>query len=56
MILPGTTAEGARLAAEKLREAVEVEIFKYKSDVEIPVTIGLGIAQLELGKKWPRCD
>lgn len=51
VVLPGTTAEGAKLAAEKLREAVEVEVFKYKSEVEIPVTISLGIAQLQLGKE-----
>ncbi|MDD9952196.1 MAG: sensor domain-containing diguanylate cyclase [Zetaproteobacteria bacterium] len=51
VVLPGTTADGARLAAEKLREAVEQEVFIYKDEIEIPVTISLGIAQLKVGNE-----
>lgn len=46
-ILPATTLMGAVLAAEKLRKAVETNIYEYNG-VTIPVTISLGLAQVQV--------
>ena len=47
-ILPSTDENDARIAAEKLRAAVDVEDFVFKG-THIPVTISLGIAQIKVG-------
>jgi len=49
-ILPSTELKGAAMAAEKLREAVEEDIFLFEKK-EIPVTISLGLAQIKIGKE-----
>ena len=46
-ILPATEADEARVAANKLREAVDKEDFVFK-ETHIPVTISMGIAQIQL--------
>ena len=47
-IMPGTELEGARIAAEKLRKAVEEKKLTY-ADKEIPITISSGAAQIIVG-------
>ena len=49
-ILPATEADEARVAANKLREAVDKEDFVFK-ETHIPVTISMGIAQIQLEKE-----
>jgi len=48
VVLPGTEAEGARQAAERIRDAVERKPFE-AGESEIPVTVSIGVAQWEPG-------
>lgn len=49
-ILPGTDAEGAAIAAEKLR--VQIQGFRYEFEgTVIPVAISSGVAQIGLGRE-----
>ena len=48
IILPGVTFSQALRVAERLRRSVEKHLFKYK-DVQIPVTISLGLAMMRDG-------
>ncbi|MBN1899680.1 MAG: GGDEF domain-containing protein, partial [Spirochaetes bacterium] len=54
IILPETGLEGARIAAEKIREAIETSRVKTKvgkKDEEIQVTVSVGVAELEPGEE-----
>ena len=48
IILPGVTFSQALRVAERLRRSIEKHLFKYK-DVQIPVTISLGLAMMRDG-------
>lgn len=49
-ILPSSNLEGALSAAEKLRESIAHDHYEYNG-VKIPVTISLGLAQIQVGKE-----
>ncbi len=51
VVLPGTTLEGARAAAEKIRKQVEGHFFMSPSGEAIPVTLSLGCAAFEPGQE-----
>jgi diguanylate cyclase (GGDEF)-like protein len=51
VVLPGTTLEGARAAAEKIRKQVEGHSFNGISGETIPVTLSLGCAAFEPGQE-----
>ncbi len=48
IILPGVTFSQALRVAERLRRSIEKHLFKFK-DVQIPVTISLGLAMMRDG-------
>lgn len=48
VVLPTTALQGASIAVEKLRQAVESEKFIY-NEKQIPVTISCGLAQVNIG-------
>ena len=48
ILLPGVTFSQALRVAERLRKSIEKHLFKYK-DVQIPVTISLGVAMMRDG-------
>jgi diguanylate cyclase (GGDEF)-like protein len=52
IILPGTEKTKACLAAEKIRRLIENTTFLYQGQ-QIPVTISLGVTQVEPGDKEP---
>jgi diguanylate cyclase (GGDEF)-like protein len=52
VVLPETDAEGARLAAERMRGVVEAHGFR-ANDRPIPVTVSIGIAVLEPSMQNP---
>lgn len=52
ILAPETTAEGALVLAEKLRDSVASAPFPYSS-AEVDVTCSFGVAQLEAGMKKP---
>jgi diguanylate cyclase (GGDEF)-like protein len=52
VVLPETDAEGARLAAERMRGLVEAHGFRADGRT-IPVTVSIGIATLEPGMQSP---
>lgn len=47
VILPGVNADGARLAAERLRKVIEKHVFTSRN-ATVPVTVSLGVASLTL--------
>src|SRR5262249_8134251 len=49
-ILPGTAAEGAVVAAEKLRITISSHKFDFEGTV-IPVKISSGVAQVNIGRE-----
>lgn len=49
-ILPGTDFQGAAVAADKFRQAVEATDFIYDNK-KIPVTISIGVAQIAIGSE-----
>lgn len=49
-ILPGTDFKGAAIAADKLRASVESNVFEFEG-TKIPVTISIGVAQINLGNE-----
>lgn len=50
VILPASDHLGARVAAEKVRQAIESYVFDFQGTV-IPVTMSLGVAQLIVGQE-----
>lgn len=50
VILPASDLGGAKTAAEKVRQAIETNIFNFEGTV-IPVTMSLGVAQLLVEKE-----
>ncbi len=46
ILLPNTALDGAKVVAEKLREAVESLVIKLHSDITLKITISLGVAQV----------
>lgn len=50
IILPASDYQGARIAAEKARVAIESAKFEFGGTV-IPVTMSLGVAQLQVGQE-----
>ncbi|MBN1899100.1 MAG: GGDEF domain-containing protein, partial [Spirochaetes bacterium] len=54
IILPETGLEGARIAAEKIREAIDTSRVKTRvgqKEEEIGVTVSVGVAQLQAGEE-----
>ncbi|MEW5773664.1 MAG: diguanylate cyclase [Thermodesulfobacteriota bacterium] len=51
VVLPGTTLEGARSAAEKIRMQVEAHAFASVAGETVPVTLSLGCAAFEPGRE-----
>ncbi len=50
VILPASDHAGARIAAEKVRQAIESQVFDFQGTI-IPVTMSLGVAQLIVGQE-----
>ncbi len=50
VILPASDHTGARIAAEKVRQAIESQVFDFQGTI-IPVTMSLGVAQLIVGQE-----
>ena len=50
IILPAASFENAGIAANKLRQAVEDEIFIFE-ELPIPVTLSCGVATIQIGKE-----
>lgn len=49
-ILPGTDVQGAAIASDKFRQAVETTHFMHEGK-RIPVTISIGVAQIAIGSE-----
>lgn len=50
VILPASNLEGAAIAAEKVRLAIETHIFEFEGN-KIPVAMSFGVSQLMVGKE-----
>lgn len=52
VVMPETDSEGARTAAEKIRQTIEKIEFLYKKET-VKVTVSIGVAQTQDGDKTP---
>lgn len=50
VILPGTDMEGAAIASDKLRQAIQNYTYEFDGKV-MPVTMSSGVAQIKIGKE-----
>ncbi len=50
VILPAATVENAAIAANKMREAIEHEVFVFEG-TQIPVTLSCGVGTIQIGKE-----
>ncbi|MCL5289562.1 MAG: diguanylate cyclase, partial [Firmicutes bacterium] len=54
VLLPETDLEAGRVTAERIREAVEREVYIFKGN-ELPVTITLGVSTFNTGMDISGC-